>query len=129
MRRRLDGQAMLHRDAEVARLREQSVSFRVIAARLGCSLGSVQKALRRVQARRADRALAGSADDVDEEPVGSIRFVAVDDRGVEWFADERGRRFDLLDLYRHARVDGGVLSRDAWRQLKAAGRRPHAGNR
>jgi hypothetical protein len=59
MRRRLDGQEMLHRDEQVARLREQGVPFRVIAARLGCSLGSVQKALRRVQARRADRALAG----------------------------------------------------------------------
>ena len=125
MRRRLDGQAMLHRDEQVATLREQGVSFRVIAARLGCSLGSVQKALRRVQARRADRALAGSADDVDEEPVGSIRFVGFDemDRRFELFADARGKRFNLLDLYRHGRVDGGALFADAVSQLEAAGRR------
>jgi hypothetical protein len=43
---------------------------------------------------------------------------------VELFADDRGKRFNLLDLYRHARVDGGVLFRDACRQLDDAGRRP-----
>jgi hypothetical protein len=43
---------------------------------------------------------------------------------VELFADERGKRFDLLDLYRHGRVDRGALFRDACRQLEDAGRRP-----
>ena len=69
MRRRLDGQEKLDRDEQVARPREQGVPFRVIAARLGCSLGSVQKAVRRVQARRAERVLAAPAG-VDDEPVG-----------------------------------------------------------
>ena len=124
MRRRLDGQEMLDRDEQVATLREQGVPFRVIAARLGCSLGSVQKAVRRAHARRAERVLAASADDNDE-PVGSVRLVGVDefDDRVELFADERGQRFNLLDLYRHTRVDGGMLFREAWAQLEAAGRR------
>jgi len=67
----------------------------------------------------------GSADDVDEEPVGSIRFVGFDemDRRFELFADARGKRFNLLDLYRHGRVDGGALFADAVSQLEAAGRR------
>jgi lambda repressor-like predicted transcriptional regulator len=50
----------------------QGVPFRVIAARLGCSLGSVQKAVRRVQARRGERVLAASAD-VDVEPAWPLR--------------------------------------------------------
>ena len=125
MRRRLDGQEMLDRDEQVARLREQGVPFRVIAARLGCSLGSVQKAVRRVQARRAERVLAAPAG-VDDEPVGSVRFAGVDefDERVELFTDERGKRFNLLDLYRHDRVDGLAVFRDACRQLEDAGRRP-----
>ena len=125
MRRRLDGQEMLDRDEQVARLREQGVPFRVIAARLGCSLGSVQKAERRVQARRAAWVLAASAH-VDHEPVGSVRFVGVDnfDERVELFIDERGQRFNLLDLYRHGRVDGGAVFRDACGQLEDAGWRP-----
>jgi hypothetical protein len=121
MRCRLDGQAMMDRDEQVARLREQGVPFRVIAARLGCSLGSVQKAVRRVQARRADRTAASA--DVDDDPLGSVRFVGFDemDPRLEVFIDERGKRFNLLDLYRHTRLDGGVLFRDACRQLEAAG--------
>ena len=128
MRRRLDGQEMLDRDEQVARPREQGVPFRVIAARLGCSLGSVQKAVRRVQARRAERVLAAPAG-VDDEPVGSVRFAVVDefDERVELFTDERGKRFNLLDLYRHGRVDGLAVFRDACRQLEAAGRRPRLG--
>jgi hypothetical protein len=47
------------------------------------------------------------------------------DGGIEWFADERGRRLDLLALYRHGRVNGGALFRGAIGQLKAAGRRPY----
>jgi hypothetical protein len=126
MRRRLDGQEMLDRDEQVATLREQGVPFRVIAARLGCSLGSVQKAVRRAHARRAERVLAASAD-ANDEPVGSVRLVGVDelDERVELFTDERGKRFNLLDLYRHGRVDGGALFRDACRQLEGAGRRPN----
>lgn len=53
-RRRADGDTQLRRDAEIAALREASVPFRVIAARLGISLGSVQKALRRHQRRQAE---------------------------------------------------------------------------
>jgi hypothetical protein len=59
-RRRLDGHAMLERDEQVAKMREQGVPFRVIASRLGCSLGSVQKALGRAQARRAEDSVPGS---------------------------------------------------------------------
>jgi DNA-binding CsgD family transcriptional regulator len=92
-RRRLDGQAMMDRDEQVARLREQGVPFRAIAARLGCSLGSVQKAVRRARARRADRASA-AVDDVDEEPAWPVRSVGVDEAGAEWWVDERGRRFN-----------------------------------
>jgi len=113
MRRRLDGQEMLDRDEQVATLREQGVPFRVIAARLGCSLGSVQKAVRRAHARRAERVLAASAD-ANDEPVGSVRSVGVDEVGVEWFVDGRGRRFNDLDLYRAQR----------FKALRAAGRLP-----
>jgi lambda repressor-like predicted transcriptional regulator len=119
-RHRLDGQEMLERDERVARLREQGVPFRVIAVQLGCSLGSVQKAVGRVEARRAERMLAVAAG-VDDQPVGAVRFVGVDLR-VELFADERGRRFNLLDLYRHTRIDGGALFGDSMRQLEEAGR-------
>ena len=124
MRRRLDGQQMLDRDELVATLREQGVPFRVIAARLGCSLGSVQKAVRRANARRAERVLAASADDYDE-PVGSVRLVGVDELNEfdDLFTDERGKRFNLFDLYRHGRVDGGALFHNACRQLEAVGRR------
>ena len=48
-RRRIDAEAQRDRDAEVAKLRRQGVPFRVIAARLGVSLGCVQKAVRRAQ--------------------------------------------------------------------------------
>ena len=97
MRRRLDGQELLDRDQQVATLREQGVPFRVIAARLGCSLGSVQKAVRRAHARRAERVLAASADDYDE-PVGSVRLVGVDELNEfdDLFTDERGKRFNLF---------------------------------
>jgi hypothetical protein len=53
-RRRVDGDMQLKRDAQVAALREAHVPFRVIAKRLGMSLGSVQKALRRWQRRQAE---------------------------------------------------------------------------
>jgi DNA-binding CsgD family transcriptional regulator len=46
-RRRLSAEAMLRRDIEVVRLRQQGVTFRAIAARLGMSVGSVQKAVLR----------------------------------------------------------------------------------
>lgn len=122
-RRRLDGQEMLERDEEIARLRERGVSFRAIALRLGCSLGSVQKAMRRVQARNAE--LTAASAESDHTPQGSISFVGVDG-GVERFADERGRRFTLLDLYRHSRFDGGALYRDAVGQLPPAPLRAEA---
>lgn len=50
-RGRLDGDAMIKRDREVARLRRQGVPLRVIAARLGMSLGSIQKSVRRNASR------------------------------------------------------------------------------
>ena len=58
--------------------------------------------------------------------MGSVRFVGVDefDPRVELFADERGRRFNLLELYRHTPVDGEVLFADACKQLEDAGRSP-----
>jgi DNA-binding CsgD family transcriptional regulator len=54
-RRRLDGDAMIERDAEVARLRRQNVPFRVIAKRLKMSLSQVQAALTRTTAARMAR--------------------------------------------------------------------------
>jgi DNA-binding CsgD family transcriptional regulator len=114
-RRRLDGQEMMERDAEVARLRDQNVSFREIAKQLRCSVGSVQKAVERIK-RRAQAAAEALDDDHDalalafdhDEPVGSVRFVGTDEMSpaIELFADERGRRFNLLDLYRHTRFSG-----------------------
>jgi S1-C subfamily serine protease len=49
-RRRLDGDQMRQRDAAVARLLAAHVPYRVIAARLDMSLGSVQKAVARIRA-------------------------------------------------------------------------------
>jgi DNA-binding CsgD family transcriptional regulator len=70
-RRRVDGDTQLKRDAEVARLRDAHVPFREIGRRLGMSLGSVQKALRRYQMRQAqlaelERGLEDEGGDEDE---------------------------------------------------------------
>jgi hypothetical protein len=118
---------MHDRDQEVSGLRAQGYSFRAIAKMQGMSLAGVQRALRRAELALVD--LDGDDDtlnplplDDDSPPVSSVRFVGVEER-VEWFADGRGRRFNLLDLYRHTRVDGGVLFRDAMSQLEAVGRR------
>jgi DNA-directed RNA polymerase specialized sigma24 family protein len=46
-RRRLPTQEGLERDARVARLRRRGWSYREIARVLGCSLGAVQKSVRR----------------------------------------------------------------------------------
>ena len=46
-RRRLDGDAMLERDAAVARLLRAGLTYRAVAARLKMSLGSVQKSVKR----------------------------------------------------------------------------------
>ena len=54
-RSRLDGQAMRERDEQVAKLYRAGVPFRAIAARLDMSLGSVQKAVQRIQAGRSPR--------------------------------------------------------------------------
>jgi hypothetical protein len=67
VRLRLAGHEMMERDAEIARLRHQDVPFRVIAERLRCSVGSVQKAVGRVSKRRA----AGSAPVVAGPPISS----------------------------------------------------------
>jgi DNA-binding CsgD family transcriptional regulator len=45
----VDPETQRNRDREVAQLRREGVPFRVIADRLGMSLGAVQKALRRAQ--------------------------------------------------------------------------------
>jgi hypothetical protein len=122
---------MHDRDQAVAGLRAEGYSFRAIAKMQGMSLAGVQRALRRAELAPVDLdadddALHALPLDVDDSPpVGSVRFVGVDkfDERVELFADERGRRFNLLDLYRASKFDGGVLFRDAFRQLGAAGRR------
>ena len=59
-RRRIDAEAQRERDAEVARMRRANVPFRVIAARLGTSLGAIQKSVRRSQ-----KLAAAVAADVD----------------------------------------------------------------
>jgi hypothetical protein len=122
---------MMHdRDQEVAGLRAEGYSYRAIAKIQGMSLAGVQRALQRAEKVPLD--LDDDDDPLnplplgdDDEPVGSVRFVGVDevDERVELFADGRGRRFDLLALYRHGRVDGGALFADAVSQLEAAGRR------
>jgi hypothetical protein len=120
---------MHDRDQAVAGLRAEGHSFRAIAKIQGMSLAGVQRALRRAEKVPLDLddddALNPLPLDDDAEPVGSVRFVGVDefDERVELFADGRGRRFDLLALYRHGRVDGGALFADAVSQLQAAGRR------
>lgn len=52
--RRLNGRELMERDGEIARLREQEVSFRDIAEQLGCSVGSIQKSMRRNDALARD---------------------------------------------------------------------------
>jgi DNA-binding NarL/FixJ family response regulator len=47
VRRRLDGDAMLERDAAVARLLRRGLTYRAVAAQLNMSLGSVQKSVKR----------------------------------------------------------------------------------
>jgi hypothetical protein len=118
---------MHDRDQAVAGLRAEGYSFRTIAKMRGMSLAGVQRALRRAELAPVDLdadddALHSLPFDDDDPPVGSVRFIGVDER-VAWFADERGRRFNLLDLYRHGRVDAGVSFRDACEQLGASGRR------
>jgi transposase len=67
-RRRVDGDAQLKRDRTIAELREQDVSFREIAKRLGVSLGTVQKGLVRWHKREADiAAKKRSEEDEDED--------------------------------------------------------------
>jgi hypothetical protein len=119
------------RDREVAVLQADGYSYRAIAKMLGMSLAGVQRALRRAETppRLDDLSHDDEPpipfDSVGEDPVpvGSVRFAGVDefDERVEVFADARGGRFNLLDLYRHTPVDGGALLRDAIAQL-AAGR-------
>jgi DNA-binding NarL/FixJ family response regulator len=54
VRRRLPTEDMMRRDAQIARLLRAGLSYRQVAARLGCSLGSVQKSVRRTRdAKRA----------------------------------------------------------------------------
>ena len=48
--RRLDGEQMRERDAQVAKMLRAHVPYRTIAARLGCSLGSVQQTVARIRA-------------------------------------------------------------------------------
>lgn len=127
---------MHDRDQDVAGLRAEGYSFRAIAKIQGMSLGGVQRALRRtekapVDLDEEDDALNPLPLGEDVEPVGAMQVVGNDglDPRIELFADEPGRWFNLLDLYRHTRVDGGVLFRDALGQRETAGRRPHAGNR
>jgi hypothetical protein len=64
--------------------------------------------------------------DADGGPVGEVRFAGVDptDPRIEVFADERGRRFNLLDLSRHGRVDGGATFRNSIRQVQGYGTAP-----
>ena len=122
---------MHDRDEAVAGLRAEGYSLRSIAKIQGMSLAGVQRALRRV----AEKAPVDLDDhdgldplplDDDSPPVGLVRFVGVAefDERVEVFTDERGKRFNLLELYRHARIDGGVLFGQACKQVEAAGRGP-----
>jgi len=54
-RRRLGTQEQWERDQRVAKLLEFGVSYRDVAARLGCSLGAVQRSVQRNAKRRAAR--------------------------------------------------------------------------
>jgi hypothetical protein len=120
---------MHERDQVVAGLRAEGYSFRTIAKMQGMSLAGVQRALRRaadaepVNLDDDGAALHPLPFDDDSPPAGSVRFVGVDqmDPRIELFADERGWRFNLLELYRQGRIDGGALFREAIRQLEAPG--------
>ncbi len=81
-RRRVDAETQRNRDAEVLRLREARVPFRVIARRLDMSLGSVQKALAR--ALKAREAQQSPQRELDAE------LVAVALAGVERAVRRRG---------------------------------------
>jgi IS30 family transposase len=80
VRRWVDRDTMLKRDAEVARLREADVPFREIGRRLGMSLGSVQKALRRYQKREAELAAKLESDDDAEELDGPFAKLTEDEQ-------------------------------------------------
>jgi|GEM_PF-4619519 hypothetical protein len=96
---------------------------------LGCSLGSVQKEVERIKRRQAEQDLDRDDDDEDgpfpldagddAPPAGLVRFVGVDESGVEQFIDEAGRPWDLLGLYRVTRCGAAFL--DACKQLEATG--------
>jgi hypothetical protein len=82
----VDPETQRNRDREVAQLRREGVPFRVIADRLGMSLGAVQKALRRAQKLPAVGGLgprAGAIDPADADawrqlnPVERYRFAFV----------------------------------------------------
>jgi hypothetical protein len=107
----------------IQELRDAGRTLRAIAARVGLSRSRVHQIVSAGRPRQ--EALPLDVDD-GSPPVGSVRFVGFDEIGrrVELFADEAGRRFNLLELYRHTRVDGGVLFRDACKQLEAVGRWP-----
>lgn len=101
VRRRLDGQEMLGRDQEVARLRELNVPFREIAKRLGCSVGSAQKAVERIKRRRAEAAQDLDDDDDalfprdvvdDAPPVGAVQFVGSTSRALSGSPTTRAGR-------------------------------------
>jgi len=74
------------RDIEIAALREQGVSFRGVAARLGMSLGSVQLAVKRLaQAKPPDpgpnllemyRAMRGLSRPEQQAALGEFRVAA-----------------------------------------------------
>jgi hypothetical protein len=122
---------MHDRDQAVAGLRNDGYSLRSIAKIQGMSLAGVQRALQRAKKPPIhlddddDSLLDPLRLDDDSPPLGSVRFVGADELDqVELFADERGKRFNLLELYRHARIDGGVLFGQACKQVEAAGRGP-----
>ena len=98
-RRRVDPEAQRARDAEVAGLRRSGVPFRQIAAALGMSLGSVQKALAR--ATKSSQQESASAVLADER-------VYAEDLTREQLEDFNvWRQLDPLERFRFAHIPGG----------------------
>ncbi|EJO88055.1 hypothetical protein MCOL_V214034 [Mycobacterium colombiense CECT 3035] len=118
----MDGHEMMERDAEIARLREQCVSFRGIAERLGCSLGSVQKAVGRIN-RRSASAPSAPVVSVSSPADPILRLLSPDDLcRLGMTAQEVERGLDSLTRYRFLGLPEGSLAGDRARALFDHGR-------
>lgn len=123
VRRRLDGHEMMLRDAEIARLRGEGVSFREIARRCGCSLGSVQKAVARINKRWASSAATAVHDESARSTDPILRLLTAEDmQRLKVTAEEVSLGLSPLDRYRILGLPQGSGAGDAARVLFDHGR-------